>query len=124
MPTVGKKKFAYTKKGKAAAIFEELQEFYPNEIPIHPGEAEVISLAKEMSVEIVLIDDVKARTAGELVGLKPIGTLGILLKAIKDHKLNFEEFLTTIEDIVQSGFYLKEEVYLKAVRKAREISGD
>lgn len=77
-------------------LVQEVKEFYPNEIPVHPGEAEVISLAKEMDIEIVLIDDVKARTAGELAGLKPIGTLGILLKAIKDHKLNFEEFLTTL----------------------------
>ncbi len=100
-----------------------MKEFYPNEIPIHPGEAEVISLAKEMGIEIVLIDDVKARTAGELVGLKPIGTLGILLKAIKDHKLNFEECLATLEDIVQSGFYLREDVYLRAVQEAHRLSG-
>jgi len=44
------------------------------------------------------------------------------LKAVKNHLLNFDQFLSTLEDIVQSGFYLKEEVYLKAVRKARELS--
>lgn len=104
-------------------LVQEVEEIYPIEIPIHPGEAEVISLAKEMGIEIVLIDDVKARTAGELAGLKPIGTLGILLKAIKDHKLNFEEFLTTLEDIVQSGFYLREDVYLRAVQEAHRLSG-
>ncbi|NIA09178.1 MAG: DUF3368 domain-containing protein [Nitrospiraceae bacterium] len=53
-----------------------------------------------------------------------MGTLWLILKAVKNHSLNFDQFLSTLEDIVQSGFYLKEEVYLKAVRKAREFSGD
>jgi len=91
---------------------------------IHPGEAEVISLAKEKGIKVVLIDDAKARAASELAGLRPIGTLWLILKAVKNHLLNFDQFLSTLEDIVQSGFYLKEEVYLKVVRKARDLSGD
>jgi len=102
---------------------EQAREAYPVEIPIHPGEAEVISLAKAMGVEWVLLDDVKARTASELAGLKPIGTLGILLRAIKDGKLSFDRFLSTLEEMVRSGFYLKEDLYLRAVREANRLSG-
>jgi len=97
---------------------------YPVEITIHPGEVEVISLAKEKGIEAVLMDDVKARAASEMAGLRPIGTLWLILKAVKDHVLGFDEFLSTIENIIHSGFYLKEEVYLKAVRKARMFSRD
>lgn len=97
---------------------------YPVEITIHPGEVEVISLAKEKRIEAVLMDDVKARAASEMAGLRPIGTLWLILKAVKDHVLGFDEFLSTIENIIHSGFYLKEEVYLKAVRKARKLSRD
>lgn len=103
-------------------IAQEVKNIYPVEIPIHPGEAEVISLAKEMGVERVLLDDVKARVACQLAGLRPIGTLGIILRAVRDHKLSFDQFLTTLDDIVRSGFYLKEEIYLRAVQEAKKIS--
>ncbi|RLC09396.1 MAG: hypothetical protein DRH43_08375, partial [Deltaproteobacteria bacterium] len=105
-------------------IVQDIKIIYPVEIPIHPGDAEVISLAKEKGIKVALIDDAKARAASELAGLRPIGTLGLILKAVKNHLLNFDQFLSTLEDIVQSGFYLKEEVYLKVVRKTRELSGD
>ena len=92
------------------------------EIPIHSGEVEVISLAKEKGIETVLMDDVKARTVAEMAGLRPVGTLWLILKAVENHTLNFNEFLSILEDIIRSGFYLKEDVCLKAVRMARELS--
>jgi len=105
-------------------IVQDIKIIYPVEITIHPGEVEVISLAKEKGIETVLMDTAKARAASEMAGLRPIGTLWLLLKAVKNHLLSFDQFLSTFEAIVQSGFYLKEEVYLKAVRKARELSHD
>jgi len=105
-------------------IVQGIKIIYPVEITIHPGELEVISLAMGKGIETVLMDDAKARAASEMAGLRPIGTLWLILKAVKNHLLNFDQFLSTLEDILQSGFYLKEEVYLKAVRKARELSSD
>jgi len=105
-------------------IVQDIKIIYPVEITIHPGEAEIISLAKEKGIKVVLIDDAKARAASEMAGLRPIDTLWLILKAVKNHLLNFDQFLSTLEDIVQSGFYVKEEVYLKVVRKARDLSGD
>lgn len=105
-------------------MVQDVKVVYPVEISIHPGEVEVISLAKEKGIEAVLMDDAKARAASEIAGLRPIGTVWLILKAVKNHILDFDQFLSTLEDIIQSGFYLKEEVYLKAVRKARELSGD
>ena len=105
-------------------MVQGIEIIYPVEITIHSGEVEVISLAREKGIETVLMDDAKARAASEMAGLNPIGILWLMLKAVKNRLLNFDQFLSTLEDIVQSGFYLKEEVYLKAVRKARELSGD
>lgn len=105
-------------------LVQGVKNIYPVEITIHPGEVEVISLAKGKGIQAVLMDDVKARAASEMAGLRPIGTLWLMLKAVKNHMLDFDEFLSVLEDIIQSGFYLKEEVYLKAVRKARKLSAD
>lgn len=96
---------------------------HPVEITIHPGEVEVISLAKESGIETVLIDDSKARAACELAGLRPVGTVWLILRAVEKHVLNFDEFLSTFEDIIQAGFYLDEKVHLKAIREARKLSG-
>ena len=101
---------------------QDVKAIYPVEIMIHPGEAEVISLAREKGIKRVLIDDAKARVASEMAGLEPVGTMWLILKAVKNHLINFDQFLSILEHIVQSGFYLKEEVYLKVVRRARELS--
>ena len=105
-------------------IVQDVKIIYPVEIPLHPGEVEVISLAKEKGIEAVLMDDAKARAASEMAGLRAVGTLWLILKAVKNHTLNFDGFLSTLENIIQSGFYLKEEVYIKAVRKAKKLSRD
>ena len=103
-------------------VVQKVAEMYAVEIPLHPGEAEVISLAKQIGVSTVLMDDLKARTACELAGLKPIGTVGILLMALKKKYFDFDGFLKTLQDIVRSGLYLKEDVYLTAVREAMRMT--
>ncbi|MFC1820176.1 hypothetical protein ACFLZG_03705 [Thermodesulfobacteriota bacterium] len=102
---------------------KKIKKEYSTELSIHPGELEVISLAREEGVNTVLMDYVKARTVAEMAGLNPKGTLWLLLQAIEKNILNFQAFLVTLEDIVRSGFYLKEDVILKSVHKAKELSG-
>jgi len=45
------------------------------------GEAEIIVLAKILNAEYVVMDDLDARRFARRVGLRPIGTLGLLLAA-------------------------------------------
>ena len=103
-------------------VVREVEKIHTTEIPLHPGEAEVISLAIETSITTVLMDDGKGRAASELAGLKPIGTIGILLKTLQDHQLDFDQFLSTLQAIVRAGFYLTEDVYLKVIEVARAIA--
>jgi predicted nucleic acid-binding protein len=104
-------------------LVQDVTLIYPVEITIHPGEIEVISLAKETGIKRVLVDDSKARAACEMAGLKPVGTLWLILRAVEKRVLNFDDFLSTLEDIIRAGFYLNEEVYLRAVHKARKLTG-
>jgi len=94
------------------------------EIPIklEPGEIAVLSLAKRQGFGEVLVDEISARTAARLIGLIPRGTVFVLLKALEIEEISLSEFLDALSDLVRHGFRLKEEVYLEAVRKAREIS--
>ena len=80
-------------------------------VSLHPGEIEVISLAKEKGIKTVLMDDAKGRSVAELAGLKPVGTLWIIMQAVKNRIIDFDEFLSTLEDIIHAGFYFKNENY-------------
>ena len=102
-------------------VVKKVKKICDIELSIHPGEVEVISLAREMAIKVVLMDDTKARIAAELSGLRPKGTLWLLLNAVKGKILDFDRFLIVLEDIVKSGFYLKEEVFLKAVHQAKTL---
>jgi predicted nucleic acid-binding protein len=42
----------------------------------------------------------------------------------KGELMDFDEFLSTLESIIHSGFYLKDEVYIKVIRKARQLAGE
>ena len=48
---------------------------------LDPGESEVITLAKEIHADYVILDDLDARRFARRVGLSVIGTVGILLSA-------------------------------------------
>jgi len=98
-----------------------VREFRPVSIPLHPGEVEVITLALELGVDLIIMDDARARAAAEMSGLSPRGTLWLLLKAVKENLLSFDGFLATLEAITRHGFYLREELYLRVIREARKI---
>lgn len=46
---------------------------------VHQGEAEAIALALELGDVILILDDKKARRIAQQLGLKVIGTVGMLL---------------------------------------------
>ncbi|OGD45479.1 hypothetical protein A3K69_06385 [Candidatus Bathyarchaeota archaeon RBG_16_57_9] len=95
----------------------------PIKIPLQldAGETAALSLARKLSVE-VLVDEVSARMAARLMSLTPRGTLYVLLKALEMSEINLDEFNDALGDLVRNGFRLREEVYLEALKKAREIA--
>lgn len=91
-------------------------------IRLEPGEVAVLSVAKRLEQREVLVDEMSARTVARLMGLIPRGTVFVLLKALEIKEISLGEFLDALSDLVKHGFRLREEVYLEAVRKAREIA--
>jgi uncharacterized protein len=55
----------------------------PLSILVDRGEAEAIALAQSIPDSIVLLDDAQARRVAERLGIRRIGTLGILRRAKK-----------------------------------------
>ena len=88
---------------------------------IDKGELSILSLAKELSIKDVLIDEKLARIAAKVEELTPRGTLFVILKNLKLKLINFDDFLRILNSLLEAGFRLKEEVYLKAIEEARKI---
>lgn len=107
-----------TRDGWLKVLSVEIEEI---PIELEPGEIAVLSLAKKLKRKEVLVDETSARTAARLMGLMPRGTIFVLLKALEIKEISLNEFLDALSDLVKHGFRLREEVYLEAVRKAREI---
>jgi predicted nucleic acid-binding protein len=71
------------------------------------GEAEVITLAKETGMKII-IDDLKARKVAETLELNVTGTIGVLLKA---ENLRFiESAYNKAKELKEKGFYVSDEL--------------
>jgi predicted nucleic acid-binding protein len=91
----------------------ELEEF-----GIDLGEAQAISLAKSLGVP-VLLDQTHARIAAKALGLRPRGTIFVLLAALRKKFLTYEDYQDSLEDLVKAGFRMSDGVYLEAVRLGR-----
>lgn len=77
---------------------------------IDRGEAEAIILAREKNAKLLLIDDLEGRQIAERFGLKVTGTIGILLLAAEDKKINLKK---TLDELISYGFRLSKEEYDK-----------
>jgi hypothetical protein len=118
------RKDAYTVENAIAQGWIKVVAADTVEIPIEldKGEEEALSLAKQLKLETVLIDEVSARSAARLLGLTPRGTIFVLLMALKEREIALDEFLQALDQLIDEGFRLKEEVYVQAIREATKLT--
>ena len=82
------------------------------------GEAETIVLARELGADWVLMDEKKGRRKLEQLGLKKVGTLGILLKAKQLGLLAV--IRPEIEQLHRQGFSISQNVIDEVLHQANE----
>jgi predicted nucleic acid-binding protein len=82
------------------------------------GEAQVIALAQELRADLVVIDERLARKYARRLKLKLTGTLGVLLRA---KQVGFVQAIKPlVEQLVQGGIRLGEDVIAEALQLAKE----
>ena len=84
-----------------------------------PGETEVIMLAMELSGAVVIMDDALARKNAELLGIRVIGTLGVLLDAKRAGLI--AELLPIIEQLQALNFRLAPHTREAVLKMAGEL---
>ena len=85
---------------------------------LHAGEAETLVLADEQGVDAVLVDDLRARNFAMTMGLRVIGTAGILLLA-HDQGISVE-VKSTLDEMRSRGFRLADSVYQAILQRIGE----
>lgn len=86
------------------------------------GETEVISLAKQLDIDKVLIDDKLASEAARVLGLKPIPIIYILILAAGKGIVKSTEGLKILHQIISEGYRLSAEDYIAVRNKMEKAS--
>lgn len=86
-------------------------------LSLGPGEAECIALGRELNCAIIL-DDKRARKGAVRLGLKVVGTIGVLCVAYRQGIL--PSLKTVLDELETQGFYLNAELRARALRISRE----
>lgn len=85
---------------KFIEMADKIQSIYNIDI----GEAETIALALQLNRKEIIIDEISAREAAKSFGIKPIGSLRVLLLAYKSNLINKEEIKKLINEMEDSKY--------------------
>ena len=58
---------------------------------LHAGEIECLTLCKRLGVPILLTDDLAVRDAAKRLGVRPVGSLGVIVRGWKEGRLTRSE---------------------------------
>ncbi len=83
------------------------------------GESEAIALAIELNADFLILDDLKARKIARKLGVRVIGTAGLLLLAKRRGVI--KEVKPSLMGLVEKGFRISNEVIEFILKSAGEM---
>jgi uncharacterized protein len=85
---------------------------------LEKGEAEVLTLAKEMKADLILLDEEKARKSAIIAGFEVIGLIGLFIVA-KNLGL-LKEVRSSIEELKTKRFRVSDKIVAETLRAVGE----
>lgn len=83
------------------------------------GESEAIIYTDSIGADLILMDEIKGRKIAVQVGLRVMGTLGILLEAYEQGLISKEEIFSGLDILKNSGRYISEALYKQLTEKIK-----
>jgi len=87
---------------------------------IHPGEAEVISLAKELKA-IAVVDDPVARAIADMHGVRKEGSYAVILRMLRGGRVKKDGARGALRKLVASGWRCEVELYEKILKAIEDF---
>lgn len=87
------------------------------EYSLDKGESEAIVLALNYKECLLIVDEIKARNIAIKIGLKIMGSIGILMYSFEKGFINKEEIISYIEICKVNNRYISENLYNKLLEK-------
>jgi hypothetical protein len=88
-------------------------------VELNQGESEAITLAMDLGVKIIVMDERLGRDRARTLGLQTVGVLGILLTAKKHGQItSLKDEMTALRNEI--GFFISDELYQRLVLQAGE----
>lgn len=70
-------------------------------LPLHEGEKETLSLSIKHKADLVLLDDMLARSEAQALGFSVKGTLGVITKGYRKEVLSLDEVRIIFDSIIE-----------------------
>jgi predicted nucleic acid-binding protein len=88
-------------------------------IELDQGEAQALTLAVDLGLDIIAMDEYQGRIHARAMGLKPVGVLGILLRAKKTGHI--DSLKTSMDSLRKEiGFFIADDLYKEILKQAGE----
>ena len=82
------------------------------------GEIEAIMLAKQINT-LLLIDERPARRVASTLGIKNVGTLGVILRAVELGMLNKEKVREKVRKLIEGKFFIEPSLLMDILEKLK-----
>ena len=82
---------------------KDRSEYYSNKYEISVEDGTVIALTEGLEINLVLTDDLDVRDVLESHKIKPVGSMGVLLRVYRERLITFRDAIQSLDDLLKTS---------------------